>query len=182
MLKRLGLINKNQRGFTLLEVMVVVIITAIVSGGIGTAVLQVINGNTRSSNHMAAVRQVQEAGYWVSHDSQMAQSSDNGSVVNGFPLTLTWRDFEGGRYDAIYSLLDTPGSSLKMLQRSYSVNGTIVDNIVVARYIDASSPVLTSCNKTAEEVIILTITAVIGTDSHAASETRVYEIIPKPIL
>ena len=122
MIQRLRMINKNQRGFTLIELLVVIAITAVISGGISTGIVQVINGNTRSSNHMTAVGQVQVAGYWVSHDSQMAQSSSvNASAANGFPLTLSWVDWESGSdCEIVYSLHDTPGSSLKRLLRLYS--------------------------------------------------------------
>jgi len=70
---RLGLINKNQRGVTLMGIIVAVAITGIIAGAATTTIFQVFSGNTRTSNHMTAVKQVQNAGYWISHDAQMAQ-------------------------------------------------------------------------------------------------------------
>ena len=82
MLHRLGLINKNERGFTLIELLVAMTITVLIAGGIATTIYQVFGINTLSINHMLAVRQVQNAGYWISHDAQMAkpQSINAGSV------------------------------------------------------------------------------------------------------
>jgi len=138
-LKRSGLININQRGFTLIELLVVIAITAVISGGISTSIIQIINGNTRSSNDMTAVRQVHESGYWVSYDSQMAQSlSVNASAANGFPLTLTWTDWEGIDYVSIYNI---NAGRFERQRIEYNAGGTEIENTtsVIARFIDSSS-------------------------------------------
>lgn len=184
-LKKLRSINKNQIGFTLTELVIVLAISGVITSGVTAAVYQIISGNARSSNHMTAVRQVQDAGYWVSHDSQMAQSSSvNATATTGFPLTLTWTEWgNNNNCKVVYYLQNMAGSSLKRLQRSYSENGTTLDNSIVASYVDISgSPPKTSCNKTTEGVIIFTITVTVGTSPYEGNETRVYEIIPKPSL
>ena len=98
-------------------------------------------------------------------------------------IDLSWVDWESGSdCEVVYSLHDTPGSSLKRLLRLYTIDGVIDDNAFIARHISASSPSLTGVSITTDGVIVFTITAVIGIDAHQASETRVYEIIPKPTL
>jgi len=175
-----GSIDKNQKGFTLVEMLIAVAITAIIVGSVTTAIFQVFTGNARTSNHMTAVRQAQEAGYWVSHDAQMAQSA-NTTGASGFPLTLTWTDWESSSgHQVIYSLQDMPGGGLKRLQRSYSVNATAPNNSFVAQYInDSGSPPQTSCDFTNGK-LIFTVTATAGSGSQGASETRVYEVVPRP--
>ena len=77
MFPRLGLIkrmNKDQKGFTLLEMLLAILIGSLIAGGITATIFQVVMGSARTNNHMIAVRQVQNAGYWVSHDAQMAQN------------------------------------------------------------------------------------------------------------
>ena len=62
MFHKLGLIHRNQRGFTILELLIAFAITGIVVGAATTAIFQVFSGSARSSNHMIAVRQVQIGG------------------------------------------------------------------------------------------------------------------------
>jgi prepilin-type N-terminal cleavage/methylation domain-containing protein len=183
-LKRFRLIEKNQNGFTLIELLIVISITAIISAGIATAIILVITGNTQSSNHVIAVRQVQEAGYWVSHDAQMAQRTTiNDAAATGFPVTLTWSNWKDNTScEAVYSLVNMSGG-LKQLQRVYSENGTIADSSIVSHNINISgNPPLTSCNITSDGIIIFNVSATVGTGSDESNESRTYEIIPKPSL
>lgn len=172
---RLGLINKNQRGITLVELLVAVAITGIITGGITMTIFQVFGGNERTSNHMTAVRQVQNAGYWISHNTQMAQDIVTGDdpTGTGFPLTLTSTDWESGDvHQVIYTLLVN-----NKLQREHYTNLNLDATTIVAQYID---PDQTSCVwDDAEGKLTLTVTATVS-GWKSASETRIYEVIPRP--
>ena len=164
-------LKKDQRGLTLLELMLVIAATALIAGGITMTIMNVFNTNLRTSNHMVAVSQVEHAGFWVSPDGQMALSV-NASGGSGFPLTLTW--VEGGTNDVhevIYTLEDMP-VGLKRLQREHYIESELDFTIVVAEYID---PAQTSCVWAGGE-LTFTVTATVGTQS----ETREYEIKPRP--
>ncbi len=174
-LNRLGLITRNQRGIALIELIIAMALSVVIAGATTATILQVINGSNRTNNHMTAVRQVQNAGYWVSHDAQMAQNVVTGNVSDGgFPLILTWTAWDGSGYQVVYSENTTGG--LTSLQRSYSVNGSPPDAIFVAQYID---PATTSANFTGGE-LIFTVTATVGAGSQAESETRFYKVVPRP--
>jgi prepilin-type N-terminal cleavage/methylation domain-containing protein len=159
-------LKKSERGFTLIELLIAIAITGIIAGAITGAVFQVFSINTRTTNRMAAVSQVQNAGFWVSPDVQMAQNVTPGGCPNCL-LTLSWTDWEGDEHEVIYTLEDMSGGVQK-LQRSHSVNGGDPTVTRVAEYIN---PAGTSC-VWADGELTFTVTATVGGES----ETRVYLI------
>ena len=158
-------LKKDQRGLTLVELLIVIAITGIITGGITMSIFQVFNINTRTANRMAAVSQVENAGSWVSPDIQMAREIDTESEF----LKLTWIEIEGAAnytHEVIYTLEDSE------LWRSHSVNDGEPTLTRVAEYID---PVQTSCIW-AGGVLTFEVTATVGEQS----ETREYKVKPRP--
>jgi len=159
---------KDQRGFTLVEMLVVVVLIGLISTGITAAIIQVLNINTRASNHMIAVRQVQQAGKEVSKDTLQAQNVTPGGV-SGFPLTLAWTDWEGLANQVTYTI-----TSDNELQRSHNIDG----DRVIAKYIDPDQT-KTRCDWDGS-VLTFTVTATLGSGQYEAIETTVYQIEPRP--
>ena len=182
---RLKFMNQNNKGVTLIELLMAMAVIGIIMGSITTAISQVFNLNTRTSNHMIAVRQVQNAGYWVSHDALMAQSGSANTTGNGFPLVLNWTEWDNGQNKVITYTLENASGGLKNLRRTYSIDsgsGPVVQtNFLVGQYIryNPSDPTLTSCNFTSSK-LSFTVTATVGSGSKAESETRKYEVNPRP--
>jgi len=174
---------KDQRGFTLVEILVVLVLIGIITGGITAAISQVLTINTRASNHMIAVRQVQQAGKEVSKDALQAQPNKiNDNPPGGEFLVLNWTNWEGLENMVVYTI---DGDKLK---RIHTVNGTPQTTAppVIAQYIDPDQTSCccdcdgdgncdSACNCTTK-VLIFTVTATVGTES----ETRIYEIEPRP--
>jgi len=170
MFHRLKLINKNQRGFTLIELVVAIAITALIIGGITMAIFQVFDVNSRSTTRMTAVKQVENAVHWLSRDAKMAQDVQPGEN-SGFPLNLTWVEWDNTVNQVTYAL-ENGG-----LKRSHSVDGGEPTETVVARHID-SDPAMTNCEFDGG-VLTFELTANLG-GFRPASETRVCEVIPRP--
>jgi prepilin-type N-terminal cleavage/methylation domain-containing protein len=113
------LIHRGQKGLTIIELLIAIAITSLITGGIATIVYQIYTGSARSSNHMVAVRHVQEAGYWL---STYAYTSQNTTITgtSGFPLILQWIDFNENKWQKI--VFNLTGSNLS---GSYYVNDVL---------------------------------------------------------
>ena len=180
---KLSLINKGQKGFTLIELMIAIAIGGLIAGSVTMTIFQIVDSSGRTSNHMTAIRQVQSAGYWVSRDAQMAQQApaiveDSGELQS---ITLDWTDWDGNVYQVIYTLEDMSVGSLKELQRVEDKDtgtGTITETTIVAEFIDPD-PANTSCEYTNGK-LTFTVTVQVGAGSAAQIETRIYEVIPRP--
>jgi prepilin-type N-terminal cleavage/methylation domain-containing protein len=174
------LIHKGQQGFSLIELIIVIALTGIITAAITMTIFQVFNMNTRTANRMTAVSQVQNAGKIVSEDILQAQGV-NATAGSGFPLTLTWEEWvtndTHNDIRVIYTLVDMPSmppGALQRLQRSVTVTPSEGEPTtavsIVAEYIDDAS-----CTW-AGGVLTFTVTAKVGDER----ETRVYEVKPRP--
>ncbi len=169
----------GEKGYTLIELLIAITIMAVASGAAGGAIFQVLRNTERNNDHMTAVRQVENAGYWISRDAQMSQSVNTTDTLT-LPnfLVLSWTEYDtDDRYQVTYTLENMPEGGLKKLLRNQSVNGSANITSFVAQYID-SYPEKTSCNLTSG-ILNLTITATVGEGSLTQSETRTYKIVPR---
>jgi len=155
-------------------------------------IFQVFSGNTRTSNHMIAVRQVQNAGYWISHDGQMAQvvsTNDDTGTAETEVLTLNWAGWEydcGGSdtcissYEVRYTY-DADSDKLwrheKITTAKYDANGQFLETTeseTSTPIADHITPIPTATM--ADNKLNVTVTASVGD----AEEVRTYEITPRP--
>jgi len=166
--------------------LVVVALVGIIAGGIAMTISQVMAVNSRSSNHMIALRQVQQAGDRVSRDVLQAQpSSINHSPGGGKFITLAWivyddEEAEWQDVEVEYELIST-GDGLARLQRThsrYSSDDSGRDLLTrhintVARYI-VDDPAKTSLVPTGGAYLFM-VTAHVGT----WTETAEYKVDPR---
>lgn len=168
----------GERGFTFIELIVGMTILFLVGGAGAMATFQLLKGTEVNSTHMTAVRQVQNAGYWVSHDTRMAQSVSAANLTLPTFLVFSWTDGDTqDEFEVLYTLDDVAGSTLKNMYRHQSVNGG--DNITtfVAQFIDPDVA-RTSCQFSGGR-LTLTVTATVGAGMAEQSETRIYKFVPR---
>jgi len=109
MFRRLRFINKNQRGFTVIELLVAIAISGLITSGLTLTIFQVFGGNARNSSEMIVIRQVQNAGHWISRDTLMAQV-----VTPAEAVTVSWDQRESGDLgdeDRLYFAFSDDGGS-----------------------------------------------------------------------
>ena len=169
------LIHKNQKGFTLIELLIVVAIFAVVAVVTNAVIVQVVQSN-RTSNHMVAVRQVQQAGYRVSLDALQAQTISVPPGNGGFPFTLNWdtTTWGGGNHTVVYNVTYCSGGLCQLARNETVVNTTttvVGPTTVVAQYIVNGT---TQCSWNAT-VLTFNVTARVGLET----ESRTYEIKPR---
>jgi prepilin-type N-terminal cleavage/methylation domain-containing protein len=158
-------LHKDQRGLTIIELLVVIVLTGLITAAITTTFFQVFDMNTRTANHMSALSQVQQAGKLVSEDILEAQPDMiDDSPAGGEFFILSW-NITPAR-EVTYTLEDGE------LWRSESVDDDPPTLTRVAEYID---PDQTSCVWDSG-VLTFTVTATVGEES----ETRIYRVQPRP--
>ena len=163
-------LHKDQRGLTIIELLVVIVLTALITTAITTTFFQVFNMNIRTTNHMSAISQVQQAGKLVSEDILEAQSIDDNPTGGEF-LILSWNGTV--LHEVTYTLEDGE------LWRSESIDDGVPATTRVAEYID-SDPTMTSCDLQGD-VLIFKVTATVGAGTWGEeSETRIYRVQPRP--
>lgn len=176
-------IHKEQRGLTLLELLIALPLAALIVAAATGAIIQLIN-SSQASNRMVACRQVQNAGDWVSTDGLQAQRvrDDNTTTLHiDVPppaiLILEWTEWEGNvSYRITYSLQDMPSGSSKQLQRTEEANDAVRATTIIATNLVQEE---TSCDWTnvTKQAFTFKVTAKVGEQT----ETRIYEINPRSL-
>jgi prepilin-type N-terminal cleavage/methylation domain-containing protein len=161
------MLKVNEKGFTLIEILVALAIAGAIMGVMAAAVITIIKTTSQNDEWNVNMRQVQNAGYWISHDALMAQSVSTNTT--GFFLTLSWSDWNntsGTQYNNIicYAL---NGNTL-----TRSLNGGSA--ILIAQYIVPP----TTTRQWDGQTLTVTIRASLHGKRYAQ---QTYQISPRPM-
>ena len=157
-------------------------IGTLIAGAAIMTIFQVINVTKSSNDRMTVIRQVQNAGYWISHDTLMAQNivtvNDPETSEDEF-ITLSWtdwKDWEDDEDDEVHKIVYTfhdMDDGLKKLKRTHWIDDMVSKQTLVAEYIVVIDGLASFFEQ--DGVWKLTIQARSG----AETETREYEINPR---
>ena len=169
---------RNEDGFQLMSLVIAVAISAMIISGIVITINHLYDVSSDRTSQLVAVREVQNAGSWLTRDAEKASEISVTYDADGFPLTLTWTDSDENEHEAVYTLLPT-----NRLQREHYINKITNPDpdatTLLASYIDLDN---TSCSISANNELVACITATVNIEAASCTETRTYRIFPRGCL
>jgi prepilin-type N-terminal cleavage/methylation domain-containing protein len=164
---------KKDSGFTLIELLISTAILAVVVAGLSLTINTIMNTYTIARDKSIVLRQVQNAGYWMTQDIQRVEAPPPN--LSAFPIQIqcyTGDDLSDTETIA-YSIV-TEGENNRIYK---SVNGG--ENMLIADYI-INTPGKTGIssstdNVTGEKYYVLEVTA----SFNETEESGVYVIKPR---
>ncbi len=173
--------KRSEKGYTFIELIIAVTIMVLVSGAASIAIFQTLKGTEANNTHINAVRQVQNAGYWICRDARMAQSVDTDNLTPPDFLVFNWREWDDNDeeifHTSTYFFEDLTDGTGKLKRTHWSSAGVnhqtfIADHI----YYDPGDPDDTSQASYQASVLTLQLTSLV----EDAMETREYRIKHRP--
>jgi prepilin-type N-terminal cleavage/methylation domain-containing protein len=164
---------RSQIGFTLIEMVIGIAVSSLLGGGMVTAIYQMSRVNNMSNARVTAVKQVENALYYINQDFQMAQQVQ--SNQQGYWIKLSWITWEDNVLNEV-----TYAVQSGIITRSQSVNGSQTSQKNIANHI--VNAVVTSPNGSAippEKAWTIQVMATTYSGNRQASETRQIQIIPR---
>ncbi len=173
--------KRSENGFTLLELAVVIALTAMIALAATTFTFHALRTAAKTDDRLTALDNAQNAGYWISRDAYMADTVITDNLTAPTILILKWTDWGYGTdniyYSATYSV-DNVTSGIGQLNRRLQDSNGGDQKIVVASYIcyNPADPA-NSTNVTYQSP---PMNLRVATRYGNASEVRNYEIYRRP--
>ena len=167
--------RQGENGFTITETVVAIALISVIGLAASMTTFQTLNVTKRNNNHLTAVRQVQNAGYWISRDAQMAESivTDNLSPNDFIIINWTERDYEDDDvYHSATYFFEGLADGIGILKRNHWSSLGANEDTLVAEYIsyDPNDPLNTSNISYQRPELTVKLTALV----EDAGETREY--------
>ncbi len=171
----------REKGFTLTELLVSLSIATMVGASALLVIFQVSHGTERNNDRMTAVRQVENAGYWIGRDTQKARSVSADNVTLPDFLVLNWTEWDTDGDPVYYSakyFFEDVNDNIGKLKRSYWSSTGINEQTLIAQYIffDSANETYTSRVSYDSPVLSLKLTS----SYDGIMESRQYEIVRRP--
>ncbi len=149
----------GEKGFTLIELVIATAIIVVATGSASAAIFQIFRNTERNSNHMTAVCQVHNAGYWISRDAQMAQSVTTDNLEELDFLVINWTEDVVGApiYHTVTYSFEDLGDSIYKLKRNHSSTAGADKETLIAQYIYYDPDDVDATSKASYDSLVLTV-------------------------
>jgi len=171
----------GEKGFTYIELVLAIAIMGLVSTAASAAIFQIFGGTERNNDHITAVGQVHNAGYWISRDSQMAQSVTTDNLTLPDFLILSWTEWDAAGdpvYHSTRYFFEDLTDGIGKLKRSHWSSAGANEQTLIAKYIYYDPNDVDDTSKASYQNPVLTVqlTALF----EEILETREYKIKHRP--
>ncbi len=162
--------KQREKGFSLLEVLIALAIAACIIVPITVTTTLIVKSFRQDAVQNTVLPQVQNVGYWISRDVQIASGITLGDPNgNGFPLSLDIpTDVDPNNDYGIEYFFD--GNKLK--RKVYDSSQTLVSETFIADHIDTDNTTFSLVDDATPGHYRLTVTA----SGDVAGATKIYEI------
>jgi prepilin-type N-terminal cleavage/methylation domain-containing protein len=162
--------KNKQKGFTLIEILVAVAITAVIGTAISMAITQIFSVSVADKNRMEAVKQVENALHYINRDVQMTSPNNISINTEDYIIQLKWKDYtDSSALYVVQYVIDN-----RVLQRIETRNGNTQSTLTVAQNIDSdNSSVSFNAN-----ILTVELIAEVG-EYKTAEESRTLQVIPR---
>lgn len=169
--------KQGEKGFVFVELLIALGIMALVVEATGMTIFQTMKSTQRNTNQITVIRQVQNAGYWISRDAQMAQSAKTENLTAPDFLILYWTMWDSEQnsiYHSVTYSIEAGTDGVGKLKRQHWSSDGINEWTLIADYIYCSASDTENTSKASYQNGELTVklTALAGT----VQETREYRI------
>ncbi len=173
--------RNGEKGYTFIELIIAITIIMLVSGAASITIFQVLKGTEMNNTHMNAVRQVQNAGYWICRDARMAQSIDTDNVTPPDFIAFNWTEWDDQDeeiyHTATYSFEDLTDGTGKLKRTHWSSAGANEQTFIAQHiYYAPADPDDTSKASYQAPVLTLQLTSIVEDEM----EVREYRIQRRP--
>lgn len=153
--------KSSEKGYSLIEMLISITIMAMASGAAGAAIFQIMRNTERNSDHMTVVRQVENAGYWISNDAQMAVSANATGVLN-LPnfLVLSWIEWDASgnpTYHTARYFFEGLTNGIGTLKRNHTSTAGADEYALIAQYIYYNPGDATNTSNASYQSSVLTV-------------------------
>jgi type II secretory pathway component PulJ len=175
--------REDEHGFFTIETIVAILVMSMIALGAIMSIFQVIRLTAQSDSHMTTLQQVQNAGFWISRDAQMADNVTTENLTGTDFLVLSWTEVDDSDNTTDHSVtyfFEELSGGIGRLKRNHSSSASLNNETLVAQHIcyDPADPVNTSNVSYTSPSLTVKLVATFAD----ASETREYQVSCRPKL